>query len=289
MWVPVQNAVYESSKDEKLPKAPSTGSLTANHNYTPMAINTGTTEIPVYKGLLYSYDATNGAYLNYASESPYQGSTSQYIEPAYISGSNYDDNTEYGNKFSSDDIQQSYKSMVESVAKYGGFFVGRYETSINETTSKAQSIADVSPSNAKDEATNKWYGLYQKQKDFTTIADKMSSEMIWGSQYDAMLNWAVKGTDKAHVTSKSNATHNNTYNATTLRTKTTTDNDIISAIDRINNIYDLEWTQESNITNNRVIRGGSYIHSNSPSYRYYNYPTISYDGYGSRLSLYINV
>ena len=272
VWVPVQNAIYESSKDNKLPKASSTGSLTTGHDYTPMAINTGTAQEPVYKGLLYSYNATNGAYLKYASESPYQGSTSQYREPAYLSGSSYDDNTEYGKKFSSDDMQRSYKSMVESVAKYGGFFVGRYETSINETTSKAQSVADVRPSNASDTATNRWYGLYQKQKEFTESTDKMQSEMIWGSQYDAMLNWALTGADKSHVTSNSNATHNSTYTATTMRTRTTTENDTATGLDRINNIYDLEgnlyeWTQEASFTGDRVFRGGSYLSSFSPSGR----------------------
>ena len=294
VWVPVQNAIYESSKDDKLPKASLTGSLTAGHDYTPMAINTGTAEEPVYKGLLYSYDATNGAgaYLKYASGSPYQGSTSEYREPAYLSGSSLDDNTEYGKKFSSDDMQRSYKSMVESVAKYGGFFVGRYETSINETTSKAQSVADVRPSNASDTATNRWYGLYQKQKEFTESTDKMQSEMIWGSQYDAMPNWAVTGADKSHVTSSSNATHNSTYAATTIRTRTTTENDTATGLDRINNIYDLEgnlyeWTQGASSTYYRVLRGGNFGYSLSPSGRNDDYPDDTLGKGGSRLSLYV--
>lgn len=182
--------------------------------------------------------------------------------------------------------------MVESVAKYGGFFVGRYETSINETTSKAQSVANVRPSNASDTATNRWYGLYQKQKEFTESTDKMQSEMIWGSQYDAMLNWAVTGADKSHVTSRSNATHNSTYTATTMRTRTTTENDTATGLDRINNIYDLEgnlyeWTQEAYLTGHRVGRGGYYDYSVSPYGRGSSIPDFAYDYYGSRLSLYI--
>ena len=71
--------------------------------------------------------------------------------------------------------------MIQSVTKYGGFFVGRYETSINEITNKAQSVSDVRPANAGDYVTFRWYDLYQKQKEFTESADKMQSYMIWGS------------------------------------------------------------------------------------------------------------
>ena len=278
VWVPVLNAIYDSLKDGKLPKSNETGTLTnTGHEYTPMAIQVDGN----YKGLLYKYNVTNGAYLLYPSASPYQGTTSQYREPAYLSGSSYDDNTTYGGLFTESDLQTSYSTMVQSVAKYGGFFVGRYETSINETTSKAQSVADVCPSNAGDIATNRWYGLYQKQKEFTESTDKMQSYMIWGSQWDAMLNWALTGVDKAHVTASTNATHNSTYTYTTLKTRTTTEaTDSITEIDRINNIYDLEgnlseWTQEAYYTIIRAARGGYYNSAASPSYRGSNSPYIN--------------
>ena len=293
VWVPVPNAIYDSTKDDKLPKSSATGTLTnTDHEYTPMAINTGTAAEPVYKGLLYNYNATNGAYLLYPNASQYQGTTSQYREPAYLSGSTYDNNTTYGRLFTSNDLQQSYNLMVQSVAKYGGFFVGRYETSINKTTSKAQSIANVRPSNNSDNATKRWYGLYQKQKEFTENTDQMQSYMIWGSQWDAMLNWALTGADKEHVTAKNNSTHNDTYTDTTIRTRTTTETDSITETDIINNIYDLEgnlweWTQEANSSSFRAHRGGDLMSSYSPSYRFNNGPTFATSYAGSRLSLYI--
>ena len=74
--------------------------------------------------------------------------------------------------------------------------------------------------------------------------------MIWGSQYDAMLNWALTGSDKGNVTATDKAPHNlsSTYQPGTQ------DND------KINNIYDLggnvgEWTLEASGSDRRVYRG----------------------------------
>lgn len=277
VWVPVPNAIYDSSKDSQLPKSSATGSLTEGHNYTPMAIQVDEN----YKGLLYSYNAANGAYLKYASASPYQGTTSQYREPAYLSGSSYDDNTTYGGLFTENDLQTSYNTMIASVAKYGGFFIGRYETSYDGTD--VASVSGVNPMSAESSSGNMWYGMYQKQKNFTTSTDKMQVEMIWGSQYDAMLNWAMKGTDKAKVTSSTNGNHSGSV--------VTCGNSTYST-DKINNIYDLggnlyEWTQEASSTTYRASRGGRYSFSTTPSSRNDGVPGGAYAVNGSRLSLYI--
>ena len=42
---------------------------------------------------------------------------------------------------------------------------------------------------------NRWYGLYTKCKDYATknnVSSSVGSSMIWGSQYDAMMNWMQK-------------------------------------------------------------------------------------------------
>ena len=281
VWVPVPNAIYNSSKYGNLPKSSATGSLTnTNYDYTPMAINIGTTAEPVYKGLLYGYNATKGAFLKYSSASPFQGSTSENREPAYLSGTSYDDNATYGGLFTDTDLQTSYNTMIQSVAKYGGFFIGRYETSYNGT--QVASVSGVNPMSAETTSGDKWYGMYQKQKNFTTSTDKMQSEMIWGSQYDAMLNWAMKGADKAKVTAKSNGNHSGSV--------VTCGNSTYSA-DKINNIYDLEgnlfeWTQEAYDTNSRTNRGSSCNYSFSPNSRGRG-PSYAVTDNGSRLSLYI--
>ena len=253
VWVPVPEAVYDGTKDNTLPKTSSTGSLTEGHGYTPMAINTGTSENPVYKGLIYVYDATNGAYLLYTNaESNYQGASSMYREPATLSLYDIDSEqylSEIGlneNSFTTE-IQTYYDNMVESVAKYGGFYVGRYETSINGST--VASISGVKAMTAENSSGNKWYGMYDKQKKFTEDSDKMQAGMIWGSQYDAMLNWALKGADKEKVNSTGNSNCNGQQPNTGEESR-----------DVINNIYDLEgnqleWTQEASGNNCRRYRG----------------------------------
>ena len=239
-----------------------------------------------YQGVLYTYNGT-GTNSTSTERTSYGQSTTSYREPAYLTNSSSADASSYNTVgISSDSLQQAYNTMVESVSKYGGFFVGRYETSYNITTNKVESVADVNPATAYNTNTNSWYGLYQKQKEFTESTDKMAAEMIWGSQYDAMLNWALEGKDKSHVTTQTNSTHNKQYDDSTIRTKTTTETD------KINNIYDLEgnlfeWTQEARYAQRRVSRGGDYNNNGSPSIRGDAYPNWSGRDYGSRLSLYI--
>ena len=106
--------------------------------------------------------------------------------------------------------------------------------------------------------------------------------MIWGSQYDAMLNFALTGNDKSKVTSTEYGNYSNTLLKTGL-TRTS---------DKINNIYDLggnlfEWTSEACLTNGRAYRGGVYFGAYSPADRYSDNPTLSYPGLSLRSSLYV--
>lgn len=75
--------------------------------------------------------------------------------------------------------------------------------------------------------------------------------MIWGSQYDAVLNYLLTGLDAKKVTTQVGSQKN-------VLSNTAQDN-----ADIINNIYDLgsnanEWTQEAEGTRARVYRGGGY-------------------------------
>ena len=186
-------------------------------------------------------------------------------------------------------MQSNFEEMALSVAKNGGFYIGRYETSMDDATESLESESGTSQIVASkggvmpvsaEYKEQRWYGLYDKERSYAEdigISSAVKSSMIWGSQYDAMLNWALKGDDKNKVKASS-----------TIHGPDPTGS---QATDVINNIYDLgnnlyEWTLEAYSTNRRVFRGDFYINSFSPSSRGYNGPggTAS-RGYTSRLTL----
>ena len=132
-----------------------------------------------------------------------------------------------------------------------------------------------------------WYKMYLSQdsnyeKNPYKSNTNVRSEMIWGCQYDATLNFILQGSDKSKVTAI-------TGNHTGSRKSTGQfGNDIM------NNIFDLgsnvrEWTQEANGVQYRANRGGGYGVGDTGSAANRNYFTSTYSDYniGSRLTLYI--
>ena len=224
-----------------------------------------------------------------------------YREPAITS--KYDNNSSYNNNlFTLEDLKNDYKNMVTSVAKYGGFFVGRYETSLSNATEteakdgEVQSKAGVIPTAANNSATYRWYGLYNKQnKTYTGTNNSVESSMIWGSQYDRILNWVKEGTNEEEKAKLNAAPLGNQYdpkNSTGIREIATTGNSNYSD-DSIKNIKDLggnleEWTLEACFAFDRVLRGGS-PGSCTFIWNRHNYGgTVNADwNRGSRLALYI--
>lgn len=270
--------------------------------YTPMARKIGETEN--YQGVLYDLNKAIGSQKVYDFASNGVGTT-VYREPSLITG---DDNvtsaigaiagTEYDIQYYSKagiysnveafgkDMQDEYDNMVKSVAKYGGFYVGRYETGIengkavskNAATNTSVTTADVSQTE-----TNMWYGLYNKQRTMAKDNELKSveSSMIWGSQYDAMMIWMQKtGTviGTGYDTTKRKAGEKVTGNSP---------NDII------NKVYDLygchyEWTLESCSSSIRMARAYSLSMSCVPSGHDFQPPNVPANMYNSRLTLYVN-
>ena len=216
-------------------------------------------------------------------------------EPAYLSNLGCGDESIHntiGLTFSN--MQKDYKNMVTSVIKYGGFYVGRYETSLSNATineakdGEIQSKAGVIPTSANNTATYTWYGLYKAQyKTYKGMNDSVESSMIWGSQYDRILNWVEEGENETEKDKIKNTSLGNTSN----KTIETTGNNKNSE-DNIKNIRDLggniyEWTLEAWNDGVRVGRGGSYGHEHSPSFRHIQRPDETFSDDGSRMTLYI--
>ena len=213
------------------------------------------------------------------------GDTSSFREPDLVLGS---DGTSYDYAnyatagFSSlanmaETMKSDYEEMIESLEKYKGFYIGRYELTTNgEKTGATQTNVN-------------WYTLY---KNCTTLASgsKVKTRMIWGLQWDATCNWlASSGFNIIDSTSWGN------YRNNTADGHGSKQNTGFSESWKANNIYDFagncyEFTQEAYRTSYRALRGGSYNDdgSNRPaSGRSLNGPTSTYSSYGSRPALYL--
>ena len=309
VWVPVNQAIYIPGKTA-IPT--STSSVTTY--YKPMAIAQNGS-VSSYESIVYSYNGVK----SYRNTNSTGIGKSSFREPSLITGSadgytwnvnkatgtNYDANTEYYQDilgFSTiqeygNYINKEYANMVNSTNNFGGFYIGRYETSANEinvdtengnTTTKLQ----VQSKPGKTPMSNlDWYNLYLNQdsnrNSNNTYYETQSvvSSMIWGSQYDSMLNWVLTGLDKSKLQA---TTYGNRTNSQALTGSYS--NDVI------NNIYDLiandyEWTQEVYSTNIRVSRGNSFDKSKSANATIRGYvatPNIAGLAYSSRMALYIN-
>ena len=208
--------------------------------------------------------------------------TTGYREPDVVT--DYDNNSEYlniinnilGTNYKNSDnlktaLTEDFNEMTTSVNEYGGFYVGRYETSINN--GKAQSVKNATSARASSSSANTWYGLYALCKTYNT--NFVKSSMIWGSQYNAMMTW---------IGSAANTNIGDNRNKTRKTGSVETD--------KIKNVYDLygnssEWTLQANGTSFRVCRGGDYLSDDTPSIHGITTPTHANSLNGSRLTLYI--
>ena len=202
-------------------------------------------------------------------------------------------------KVMAESLVQDYSDMIESITKYKGFYIGRYELSI-KTNDEGEKVGIEQKDKASQTNTN-WYNLYKYSKNIAG-SENMQTRMIWGCQWDVTCKWLISSGAKIEeeVLTKSSSWGNyydsvspaNSGNYEKGKKKNTGSNENWKA----NNIYDLagncdEWTQEAISTSYRATRGGGY-HLNGftypASYRNGNGPDdSSYGVYASRASLYI--
>ena len=184
-------------------------------------------------------------------------------------------------------INKKFTEMVASVDKYGGFYVGRYETSRwnSGATTNSDRTGDIikSVAGANPMATTNWYDMYLRSSSGYSNnpyynSTSVNCAMIWGCQYDAIL----EGSDNTKVTQRT-GNHSGTRSVTGEYP-----NDIM------NNIFDLssnvrEWTQEAYSSRYRTNRGGNYGTDDTSTAVIRNnyYPTNTGYNIGSRLTLYL--
>ena len=177
--------------------------------------------------------------------------------------------------------------QFESVKKYGGFYISRYDIS-KSSEGKPQSVKGVMP----------WVNInFTDAKEVaSTIEDNeaVKSHLTFGAEYDSVLAWFIKSKAKTLKEIAEDSTewgnHWNTTNSPKKVVETGSREEWCA-----NNIYDFagnvdEWTQEENGHSYRVIRGGccSDVGCNCPvAYRSSYGPIYCYYRTGFRATLYI--
>ena len=229
--------------------------------------------------------------------------TTDYREPDLVVGSDstsYDKNESYYKKIlgyntpkaMAEAFTADYANMIESIQKYGGFYIGRYELS-NEGVQKGKATL----------TNQKWYNLYKK---CTTLnaSEKVESRMIWGIQFDLTCDFISKKGERKSITDSTtwgnykNSTGNAAVMDGTTQKYGSKQVTGFSEYWKANNIYDIagncwEWTQEAFSTEGRARRGGDfYVNGSSdPASKRNKMSTTRTTGtaprYGSRPTLII--
>ena len=87
-------------------------------------------------------------------------------------------------------LEQEFNNMIESVKKYKGFYVGRYE---NGNLSKK--IPVIVKGNT-DINSQDWYTVYKNCKNIKGKNTNVQTGMIWGNQWDRLLIWLIESKNK---------------------------------------------------------------------------------------------
>ncbi|MFR3920028.1 MAG: hypothetical protein ACLTXD_02575 [Clostridia bacterium] len=258
VWVPVENiSKYCESVDSGVAISGSTVT-TKKYTKTSIEIGTGTNKTTITRGL--------------------PSSDSSYREPALLSTKDDDDKAKKAGFLNANDMAtkmvREYETMIKSIEKYGGFYIGRYELSGTVDNPTEKTGATIT--------SKTWYELYNACKKIGSKSDGSDKEgiatrMIWGCQWDATCDFiATKGEQKSIKDSSTWGNYAN-YNTSNSYTEGTTGyvKDAGTKLDtgkseywKANNIYDIagncwEWTQEAVFTDSRAGRGGRYNYSGS--------------------------
>ena len=259
-------------------------------------------------GKLYDFSNTGRKALNWTETNGIMNITSQtnYTDPNVIQSTTYDSDgysymhssglgeTRY--EMLAQELEQNYYEIIESIKKYGGFYIGRYETGGLNGTAVVRKM-DTNISNQD------WYTMYKKCLTLKGTNTDVKTSMIFGNLWDEALEWLVKsgatisdGTTLTYqLMSSDSTTWGNYYNATFNYIAANTETPLITETKaqrtstripagsaeytKANNVYDMagnvwDWTTEAYSTYYRVVRGGNYSNGYSypASYHRYSYP-----------------
>ena len=221
VWVPVENpdALFKTSETVNL-----TGVTTTTDIYSKLTIRSGD---------------------SYTAGAP---GTTNVREPDVLSS--YDTDSQYyktilgfaDTKAMADSFVAEYKAMADSIKKYNGFYIGRYELTANGEKKGAS-------------LTNKnWYNLYKACQNVVQGKENVKSTMIYGVQWDATMDWLKKTIfkDDTSKVDTDSSSWGNYSSSSKIDTGSDTKYEANGIFDLAGNCY--EWTQEAISTYRRVNR-----------------------------------
>ena len=294
VWIPVETPVLDVSDYKDETDINDAIAVSVENKKYPMAIKLANGN---YKGVLYRFEAINESTATKVNFIAYS-ETATEKEPA-----NLEDSSANIPEWTQEMYQTEYNNLVKRVKKDKGYWIARYETSV-DANNKAQSKR-----NEKVLTNVSWYDLYNVEKTLST--EKVSSHMIWGSQWDQIMIW-IKDI-KNPLAGKSNryfildSTNMGNYLNTEIKGENNTTIKKAGSAFRfkageiegtnVKNIYDLagnvwEWTMEANFTTLRTVRGGdcSYdgaIYPASARFSFkHTYNGEKIENIGSRMTIY---
>ena len=250
-------------------------------------------------GKLYDYDETGRTPRNWTENGNMSiTGLTNYREPAIVSYYDTDSQLQsyLGGKTAYEllvEMEENYYKAIKSIEKYGGFYIGRYETgglsgtAVVRKMTNDNAITSMIWGSLWDETLQWLVDSGAKTSDGTEITYELVGDdsTLWGNYYNSTFNYIPEGATEPNPTSKHEG---EVYDMFIIPTGS-------SEYTKVNNIYDMagnvyDWTLEVFSTFCRVLRGGIYNfygYNYPAASRYYYNPTTSIFNNGCRTLLYI--
>lgn len=209
VWIPVSKAICDetvilentSDKESAINDVINNINADTNKKGYPMSIKVVNGIEIEYVSVLYNTELIEKSENNIQTYSvsftalPYSRENGDYREPDIASTSdsmkNYLDILNFTsiNNFEKE-LHDKYNKMVESVNKYGGFYVARYETTIpDRSREEDKNEGSCSFKAGRDvEINTNWYQFSKMHENYgISTGSNIYSNSIWGCQWDQMM------------------------------------------------------------------------------------------------------